>query len=141
MRVLTIAFLLLLLTAQASALDRVTGIARFRETQSSYRQVGQGAGRSEVWRTRVYTYEGKFVGTGVMSCVYIDTHTSSRQCLGTYLLPLGKISVAGAIVNRSAFELVVFQGTRYYADARGTSIIRRYSRRPPQSFVTFYLVR
>ncbi len=131
-----VAGVMLLLAGDALS---VQGIGRFRESQISYRELGSGAGRTEVWRTRVYTYRGEFVGTGALTCTFIDSRTSFRQCIGTYVLPLGKISVAGAIINRSAFEMVVFAGTRYYAGSTGIVITRRFSRTPPQSFITFYL--
>jgi len=140
MRALIAAAVLAIVLVLVDSATPLTGLARFRETQISYRMIGSGAGRTEVWRTRVYTYEGDFVGTGAMTCTYIDRATSFRQCIGTYLLPLGKVNVAGAIVNRSTFELVVFQGTRFYAGVSGSAITRRYARRPPQSFITFYLV-
>ena len=132
--------LLLVLADRAVSTNGVTGIGRFRETQVSGRTVGTGSGAIEVWRTRVYTYRGQTVGTGALTCIYVDNHTSFRQCTGTYLLPLGKIIVAGDVTNRGAFELAVIQGTRFYAGSHGTALFRLYAKHPAQSFVTFYLI-
>jgi hypothetical protein len=127
--------IMLLLPSSASS---VVGIAKFRERQISHRIIGQGAGRIEVWRTRVYTLPGKFVGTGVMTCIYVDHHSSHRHCTGSYLLPLGTVIVSGSFTFRAAFEIFVLTGDRFYEDTNGTMIVRRFAKVPPQSFITFY---
>lgn len=124
----------------ADRANSVTGIGRFRETQISHRIIGTGAGAIEVWRTRVYTYSGTVVGTGAFACTFIDRHTSVRQCTGTYLLPLGKLIIAGEMFNRGGVELAVVAGTRFYSGSHGSAVFHLYAKQPPQSFLTFYLI-
>lgn len=139
--VILVAALALALTPVASSVDRVKGPAEFRETQVSYRLIGQGAGRTEVWRTRIYTLKkGQFVGTGVTACIFADAHSSLRQCASTYRLPLGKVSTFGTIFTRSGYKVSIFTGSDFYEKAEGTAIVRRFGIKPYQNWLTFYFV-
>jgi hypothetical protein len=124
----------------SSRANSVVGIGKFRETNVSHKVSGQGAGSTEVLRGRIYTYSGQFVGTNAATCSFVDEHTSFRQCVTTYLLPLGKIIAIGSFASRAGFEMIILGGTRYYANASGTVVTRRIGDNGgSDSFLTFYI--
>jgi hypothetical protein len=60
----------------------------------------------------------KRIGHGEIVCTF--TGGVSRICTGTFVLPRGKIVVAGTILYRELFDLAVIGGTELYENARGT---------------------
>lgn len=103
----------------ASSAD-TKGIARFRESQVSYSTNGLEAGATETWRTRVWLLtKPKLIGSGVLTCIRADDNSDIRECLGTYILPEGRIQVAGEVISRNSFLLTVLGGAGTYQNAVG----------------------
>jgi hypothetical protein len=123
----------LLFTGSATS----TGVSRFRETEISHFRNGVFPGATEVWRTRVWLLK-KFqsIGTGVIVCTHVDLHTDIRECNGTYILPRGRIQVAGEIITRNSFQLTIIGGTGFYTGVGGTAI---FAGLPNPAAVTFFL--
>lgn len=132
-----VAAALVLCTLALPGAQAALGIARFRETPITHVVHGFGAGHVEAWRTRVWLlHRQQPVGTGAIACIYVDTHTDVRECTGTYILPRGRIQVAGEIITRSAYQMTIVGGTGYYTGAHGVAIA---SGLPLLGVVTFYL--
>lgn len=108
--------------------------AIFNETEVK-RTVGD---ESDTWRTRVYTRSGKFAGTGVIACVPTSQFDSIQQCNGTYLLPRGRVAVAGLVSSRTGFNLVIVGGTDTYLGAKGNMVATQQSSVPRKSSLTFF---
>lgn len=120
--------------ALASSHDVSPGVARFREAVAVHSSQGDVAGSTETWRTRVLLpRKAQVVGTGVLACIRADTFTTVRECVGTYILPRGRIQVAGEIINRSAYQLAIIGGSGVYDSAGGVMIVQ------PGGLVTFFL--
>jgi hypothetical protein len=113
------------------------GVARFRSVQISRATQGSGAASVEAWRTRVLLqYQNKTVGTGAWACVYVDKSTSVRECQATYILPRGRIQLAGEILSSASYQMTIVGGTGVYNDAGGVAVfVGPVSNR----IVTFYL--
>lgn len=113
----------------------INGIARFREVEVAHVYASPG----ESWRTRVFLFHSpKLVGTGAFACMHVDRNTSIRECSGTYILPQGRIQLAGSIVKRASFLLLIVGGSGIYAGASGTAIVSQIASSPRQAFLTFY---
>jgi len=129
-------------TSTATVTERVPasnrlGVARFRETQITHAVSGDLAASVETWRTRVWlAHKNQVVGTGALACIRLDDHTSIKECMGTYILPRGRIQVAGEIISRAAFQLTIVGGTGVYAGSKGTAI---FAGLPRLAVITFYL--
>ncbi len=120
--------------AVAATHESTRGVARFREIQITHAAAGDYAGAVEVWRTRVLLqHRAQTVGTGAIACTRIDSYTSVRECNGTYILPRGRIQVAGEIITRAAFQLTIVGGTGVYGAAGGVMVVLR------PGVVTFFL--
>lgn len=63
---------------------------------------------------------GKKFGYAILSCAFVSTRTSIRQCVGTFALPTGKLSVAGSFLYPSIYELAVTGSVGGYVAAGGT---------------------
>lgn len=116
----------------SSNTDKAT--AEFNETEV-HRFVGH---ESETWRTRVYTRQGKFAGSGVVACVPTSSADSLQQCTGTYQLPRGRVAVQGLLTSRAGFNLVVVGGTDAYLGARGSMVVVQTQTTPRHSRLTFF---
>ncbi len=102
------------------------GVARFRETQVSHAVEGVHAGATETWRTQVWLLKkDQAVGTGLIACIKADRNTSIRECVGTYILPRGRIQIAGEIISHDAYQLSVIGGTGVYGAAGGVMVVLR----------------
>ena len=75
---------------------------------------------------------------GWSNTVCFPLHNSSAQCSGTYVLPRGKIMVAGTRHSQSFFVFAVVGGTGTYRAAGGEVVAREYAYRKQR--VTFSLV-
>lgn len=105
------------------AASEAKGVAHFREVEVSHSVLGDFAGATETWRTRVLLRTvQQAVGTGAVTCVRVEELTSARECVATYILPRGRIQLAGEIVTRSAYQLTITGGTGIYAAAGGVAI-------------------
>ncbi len=100
------------------------GVARFRETQVTHISTGVHAGATEVWRTEVWLLQkDQAVGTGVIACIRADRNTSIRECSGTYILPRGRIQLAGEIISHDSYLLSVVGGSGVYGAAGGVMVV------------------
>ncbi len=107
----------------SAAAPQNLGVARFRETPITRATNGDHAGAVDVWRTRVWLLKKpQTVGTGAITCIRVDAHTYIRECQGTYILPRGRIQVAGEIITRAAFQLTVVGGTGVYISIGGVAV-------------------
>lgn len=108
--------------------------AEFNETEIRH-AVGH---ESETWRTRVYTRQGKFAGSGVIACVPTSTADSLQECTGVYILPRGSVAVQGGITSRGGFVLIVVGGTDAYLGVRGLAVVKETQKTPRHARLTFF---
>ncbi len=102
------------------------GVARFRETQVTHAFTGVYAGATETWRTQVWLLKkDQAVGTGLIACIKADRNTTIRECVGTYILPRGRIQLAGEIISHNAYQLSIIGGTGVYGAAGGVMVVLR----------------
>jgi hypothetical protein len=146
-KAILVAALVAVVTAVAVARSggATTGPSQIRITdvQVEYRQVlsgGQGRiGDMEVIRQRLYnpSISERPIGRGYLLCTFVNDR--SRQCTATYLLPRGKIVVAGALDSRLFYELAVTGGTGLYDNARGTLTVTSTGLKPRRDVLLFRL--
>lgn len=126
-----------LVYASAPTSAVLPGVARFRETQITHVSKGEGAGAIEVWRTRIWLLKKpQTIGTGLIACIRADNHTDIQECQSTYVLPRGRIQLAGEIITRVAFQLTIVGGTGVYNGAGGVGV---FTGLPNPAAVTFFL--
>lgn len=83
--------------------------------------------------------KGKRFGYEILSCSYVSTATSVRQCTGTFSLPEGKISVAGSFLYSNVYQLAVTGGTDLYVGVGGVLVARQFVRAKTTYWLTFQL--
>jgi hypothetical protein len=76
---------------------------------------------------KLYDRHGVLVGWGDTVCFPLGN--SSAQCLGTFVLPKGKINVAGTRHNTAFFAFAIVGGTGRYVGWGGTLVGRTVSYR------------
>lgn len=119
--------------AVAATQQSVRGVARFRETSVTHIR----SGVAEAWRTRVWLpREQQTVGTGVLACMRVDAYTDIRECSGTYILPRGRIQLAGEIITRAAYQLTIVGGSGIYISTGGVAVFERLK---DVTSIVFYL--
>lgn len=116
------------------------GVAKFRETVVFYTAARTTrAPAVETWRTQVWLRDRQqVVGTGIVICFSVGESTSTRECNATYLLPRGRVQLAGAILTRAAYQLTITGGGGFYTGARGNAI---FTLLRGVTSVTFYFTR
>jgi hypothetical protein len=77
------------------------------------------------------------IGSAYVVCMFLDRR--ARQCNGTYLLPKGKIVVAGALDSRLLYEVAIIGGTGLYDNARGALTVTSTALRPRRDVLIFRL--
>jgi hypothetical protein len=124
-----------------------TGPATIRITdrQLSVVRVDIGAPRTspgdvEIVRHRLFERRRprNVIGRAELVCTFVDAKRS-RSCRGTYILPRGKIMVAGPLQYRQFYVLAVTGGTGLYDNARGTLSVTRTARSPVRDLVVVRL--
>jgi hypothetical protein len=80
----------------------------------------------------------KAIGHSDIVCTY--TGRRSRQCIGTYFLPRGKIVVSGSLRYREFFKLAVVGGTDLYDNVRGSMTGTMLARGPRRELLVFRLI-
>lgn len=81
----------------------------------------QKSGGGNVIITKTLRDRGdKVIGWGNTVC--FDLNNGSQQCMGTFVFPKGKISVAGTRHNSHYFVLSITGGTGLYVGAGGTLV-------------------
>ena len=101
-----------------------------------------GRGPGDVILIRQFLYNKAIkkapIGHSDLVCTY--TGSKTRQCSGTYVLPRGKIVVAGSLQYREFYKLAVIGGTEIYDNVQGTLTATKYSLRPRRELLIFRLV-
>ncbi len=82
---------------------------------------------------------GRPFGYGILSCTRITKRNTVRQCVGTFSLPRGKISVAGSFLYPVLYELAVTGGTGDYIGVNGVLDVRQFVGMPGSNWLTFTL--
>ena len=130
--------------AWKSSADTGPALIRITGTQTRYARVdlatrGTSAGDAEFIRQALFNRRitTKSIGRSELVCTF--TFGNQRTCRGTYILPRGKLMVAGAIANREIYELAIVGGTGLYNNARGTFTAIRTALRPRREFLIFRL--
>jgi hypothetical protein len=77
------------------------------------------------------------IGHSDIVCTY--TGNRSRQCSGTYVLPRGKIVVAGSLRYWEFYRLAIVGGTDLYDNVRGSMSATLYARDPRKEILIFRL--
>jgi hypothetical protein len=119
------------------------GTIRITDKQADFKLVvsgGQGRiGDMEVIRQVLYSpsISGRAIGRAYLLCTFMSHR--SRQCTATYLLPRGKIVVAGALDSRLFYQLAVTGGTGLYDNARGTLTVTSTGFKPRRDVLIFRL--
>jgi hypothetical protein len=119
------------------------GQIRITDMQVEYKRVFAGGsdrlGEMEVIRQRLYnpSISTRPIGRAYLLCTFMNSR--SRQCSATYLLPKGKIVVAGALDSRLFYELAVVGGTGLYDNARGTLTVTSTGLKPRRDVLLFRL--
>ena len=141
-----VAIALLALTSWPTAYA-LTGPAVIRVTASEVRRVridlgrrGLTAGDVEVTRRLLFNKRitPKPIGHGEIVCTF--TGGISRSCAGTFVLPRGKIVVAGTMLHKELFQLAVIGGTDIYTSVRGTLTVTSLPGKPRSDLLLFRLV-
>ena len=101
---------------------------------------GTSPGDVEIVRHRLFdrTSAKNVIGRSELVCTFVDNRRS-RSCRGTYILPRGKIVVAGSIQYHQFYVLAVTGGTGLFDNARGTVSVTRTARRPVRDLVVIRL--
>jgi hypothetical protein len=127
--------------------DAGTGPATIRITDRLLALTGVDVGRNgrspgdmEISRHRLFdrTRARNVIGRAELVCTFVDRRRS-RSCRGTFILPRGKLMVAGVLQYRQFFVFAVTGGTGLYDNARGTLTVTRTARRPVRDLVVFRL--
>lgn len=100
---------------------------------------GKSPGDMEIVRQRLFDRTPRLIGRAEIICTFLDSRRS-RSCRGTYILPKGRLVVAGELQFRQFFSLAVIGGTGLYDNARGTLTVTRTATRPVRELVLFRLV-
>lgn len=125
-------------TAEAPSQSPQKGVARFRETVVTHHKGDGLAGSVETWRTKVWLpRRNQIVGTGVLACAHISNFTSIRECVGTYILPRGRIQVAGEVINLAGYQLSIVGGSGIYAGGGGVAV---FDDRAHETLITLFLI-
>ena len=121
------------------------GVVRITGTQLSYSVVDNGRrgtspGDVEITQYRLFNkrVRNKPIGHAQLVCVIVSQ--SFRNCVGTYFLPAGKMTVSGALQFRALYDMAVTGGTGLYNNVRGTLVVTRRHRNPNTDLLLFRLV-
>jgi len=84
---------------------------------------------------------GNVIGHGAVICTFLGKTLPSpvSQCLGNYILPLGKLVASGTRQRRDYYLLAVVGGTGVYSQARGTLIVSTVAMSPRKERLLFSL--
>jgi len=84
-----------------------------------------GAVSSWYWSLKSVRRRTGAFGYAVLACVAVSRRTTLRQCTGTFVLPRGRLSVAGTFLYQQIFTLAVTGGTATYSRASGVLSARQ----------------
>lgn len=100
---------------------------------------GKSPGDMEIVRQRLFDRSPRLIGRAELVCTFVDSRRL-RSCRGTYIMPKGRLVVAGELQFRQFYSLAVIGGTGLYDNARGTLSVTRMGTRPVRELVVFRLV-
>lgn len=85
--------------------------------------------------------KGKPFGYFILTCSYVSTKSSVRECVGTFSLPRGKIMVAGSFLYDALYAFAVTGGTDTYVGTGGSVLFRKFvdSSRPNNYWIDIAL--
>ena len=83
--------------------------------------------------------KGRPFGYGVLVCTFISVHSSVRECVGTFSLPRGKLTVEGSFLYPTLYELAVTGGTGEYTGTGGVLDVRQFVNHKDSSWYVFDL--
>jgi hypothetical protein len=113
---------LVVLAAGASAqpAESLSGVIRVSAKITDVRIDGFGIGQQRIEKYRLWnrSITPVPIGNGALICTYLGDHRS--YCDGQFVMPLGKLSVAGTRRQVYRAFLIVTGGTRAYYGAVGT---------------------
>jgi hypothetical protein len=129
----------------ASYALRGPGIIRITDREIAFSRIdvgrpGRTPGDIEITRRLLFNKRIRPQAIGRSEIVCTVVGGTSRYCDGTYVLPAGKIVVAGEMRYRQFFQLAVIGGTGLYNNVRGTLTVTSLGRRPRRDLVFFRLV-
>lgn len=128
---------------RAGGLQGATGPAVVRLTDletSDARLPGGGdgpVGGREIIRFRLFGSTTRTIGTGYLSCIYVDART--RLCTGSYSLPRGVLVTTGPVTTRLIYTSAIIGGTGLYDNARGTLTVTAKGLKPRRELLLFRL--
>ena len=131
------------LVARSGGAGTGPAVIRITDLQVEYRRVDAGAsgrvGDVELLRQQLYNrrISPRPIGSAYLLCTFLDRR--ARQCNGTYVLPKGKIVVAGALDSRLLYEAAIVGGTGLYDNARGALTVTATALRPRRNVLLFRL--
>jgi len=112
--------LVVFLATSASPESTTSGVAYFRQNTTLFAAQGAYPGAMEVRHVTVLLlHQPKTVGTGGLACTHITA--AVRECIGTYVLPLGRIQVEGETRSSTVYQLAIVGGLGSYAGAGGVA--------------------
>ena len=127
------AALLGLLTVGVAEGQRQAGAVFTAVVQETHEEYGR-----VIVRKQLRDRHGDVVGHAATVCVKVFNGTA--QCIGTFVLPRGKIMVAGTRRNQEFFVFAVSGGTGLYRGATGELIARTYDKNPRRERIVFEMV-
>lgn len=116
----------------AGAGESVSGAATFTAIVQKTREIDNHIVSLKQVRDR----HGDVVGWGNTVCFQLGN--GSAQCIGTFVLPNGKINVAGTRHNQDFFVLSIVGGTGVYEAAEGTLIANTIEDSPRRERLVFF---
>lgn len=133
MKYVTAVLLALLLVSPAQSLTAAGGAVTI---QAQVTRTDEHDGRI-VTTKQLKDRKSKTIGWGNTVCWELGN--GSAQCVGTFVLPRGKINVAGTRHNQNYFVLSIVGGTGLYVAAGGTLIANTFALHPRRERLVFLL--
>jgi hypothetical protein len=125
----------LAISQPAGTVSSLTGPGQIRITagENLYTHLDTGPrgvspGDMEITRYKLYNKRIRSRAIGHAQLVCTLTGQNFRQCVGTFVLPAGKIMVSGILAYRGLFDLAVIGGTGRYNNVLGTLTVTRTGR-------------
>lgn len=129
MKIAAVALVLAALSLPSSASTSTTGLVRILGVTTGRATVDEGAkgwsaGDSSYIGLSLRTTSGKPIGYGAMTCEAMGRTLPGRVsvCRAVYVLPLGKLVLAGTRQRADFYTLAVVGGSGVYSRAAGTLV-------------------
>jgi len=125
MFVVCVAFGLALITGLASSGGAVPNVSGPIALTGITTEHHPGSTETWYWSLKSIRRRAGAFGYAVMACISVSRKTTLRQCTGTFVLPRGRLSIAGTFLYDSIFMLAVTGGTADYTKASGVLSARQ----------------